>query len=219
MKNFVSSMNEDIVCTLECLAAALARLGEHDASLVCLEQAMGRMESVEGIGIYEGQHLKIPSTASAELHSQSSNIFMKQASALSVSLNWECHMFLFSDQQKPSSNLRLLLASQSKKEQNAKVFIHKAIMSRRQQCYVKANPYFELSPAATKTQLQSFTEDLVTAGRLEFKTRSYAAALSYLYEALAVHLHSREDKMAFRGLVLAALSQFLLPGAECVRVL
>ncbi|KAL3784127.1 hypothetical protein HJC23_005785 [Cyclotella cryptica] len=207
-QGFVSSMNEDIACTLECLGSSLAMMEEYDASLVCLQQAIDRMGHAEGSGIYADRNLAIPSVYAGRLLSQAANLVMKQASELASSINWECHMMLFSGKNKIDSNLRFLLASHIKKEHCAKDFIRKAILARRHNCYVDAKMSVEISTAATSLELEAFACDLLTAGRLEFRERSYAAAISYFYEALIINLsssqgiHSVDKGVKSRGLLV-----------------
>ena len=191
---FVSSMNEDIVCTLESLGASLDMIGEYDASLVCLEQAIERTNNTEESSI----HIRLLSRAA--------NVVMKQASTLSVSLNWECHLLIFSHNISMDNSVSLLVATKTKKEQTAKDFIKKAIISRRQLCYENSGLYPEILSAASTSQLNSLAEDLVAAGRLEFHECSYTAAMSYFYEALGINLNvlaSEDDKrrFSFHGLL------------------
>eukprot|EP00956_Cyclotella_meneghiniana_P029108 scaffold69513_cov76-Cyclotella_meneghiniana.AAC.3 len=212
-QGFVSSINEDIACCLEGLGTSLAMLGEYDASLVCLEQAIGRISNTKG---------NVISFHRANLLSQAGNIVMQQASSLSFTFNWECHNLLFSNSSNTSINLHLTSSSLKKKEQNAYDFIQKAIASRRHQCYKIIESNLEISLKVTAPQLHALAEDLIMAGRLEFRKRGYTEAISYFYEALAITtlggnssdnrnaLHCFDSKMAKNGESYIKVSDNLL---------
>lgn len=211
-KSFVSSMNDDIAATLQCLGNSLAELGEYDASIACFQEVVERLDSSTDIDEKRNVHV-------SEVFSQIASAHFKEASKLSQSLNWQCHMLIFSGTEtKKFDDPHHILSRQLAIEKNAKECISKSVFSRRTLCYCaiskeskavgifsndrrrrfsnsmidpsddEERTTYTIQRQAPSEVMESLAADLFTAGRLEFRARDYDAALSYFWECFLVRL-------------------------------
>ena len=214
-KSFISSMNEDIATTLQCLGNSLAELGEYDASIACFQEVVDRLNSSAAF------NKKIPSPPNehvGEVLSQMASAHFKEASKLSQSLNWQCHMLIFSGTEtKKSNDPHHILSRQLAVEKKGKECITKSIFYRRNLCYCAlekksrsdvifssnrrrfSNSMFDradeedritytIQKDAPSELMESLAADLFTVGRLEFRARDYGVALSFFWECFLVRL-------------------------------
>jgi tetratricopeptide (TPR) repeat protein len=215
-KSFVSSMNEDIAATLQCLGNSLAELGEYDASIACFQEVVDRLDSSTEID----EKMSTPPNAHVgEVLSQMASAHFKEASKLSQSLNWQCHMLIFSGTEtKKSDDPQHILSRQLAIEKIGKECISKSIFSRRTSCYCaitkesqavgifsndrkrrfsnsmidpsddEERTTYTIQKQAPSEVMESLAVDLLAAGRLEFRARDYGVALSYFWECFLVRL-------------------------------
>jgi len=214
-KSFTSSMNEDIAATLQCLGNSLAELGEYDASIACFQEVVDRLDSPVAID----EKVPLPPNAHVgEVLSQMASAHFKEASKLSQSLNWQCHMLIFSGTEtKKSDDPHHILSRQLAIEKKAKECITKSIFSRRTLCYCAStkksksvgifsrnrrrfsnsmivrtdeeeSTAYTIQKDAPSEVMECLAADLFTAGRLEFKARNYGVALSFFWECFLVRL-------------------------------
>ena len=212
---FISSMNDDIADTLQCLGNSLAELGDYDASISCFQEVLDRL------GRLTETDEKLPSPPNAqvgEVLSQMARTHFKEATKISQSLNWQCHMLIFSGTEtKKSDEPHHVLSRQLAIEKNVRECLSKSIFSRRNSCYCsvsnksKAADIFSSSRRrfsnsgivrsdeeeqisytikddAPAEVMESLARDLFTAGRLEFRARDYELALSFFWESFLVRL-------------------------------
>lgn len=200
---FVSSMNEDIAFTLQCLGSSLAEVGEFDVSIACFQESIERIKKDD-----DNINPDTPSPFVGEVLSQMASIYLNQASGISQKLNWQSHVLLFSGVEgKKSEDPRFLKARQTHMELKGKDCVKKAIASKRSVCYVKDEDVFSseieaelygssntmdddihvIAKESSTLQLSGLAKDLIVAGKLAFRTCTYKVALSYFYEALLIN--------------------------------
>ena len=209
MKSTQESQQFQVSITLQCLGNCLNELGEYAASIACFQDAL---ETSKDKG---APHFCLPESFLGDVLSQIARVHLNEASKLSFSLNWKCHLLLFSENESekednPGSTLARQLQRQQSIVRNGKECIIKAIHSRRKICYaasvrkesepngdtflsqdktsqVSANVSTELtfsvSVNAPPLQLAELSKDLLAAGQIEFRSRSYKTALSYCWES------------------------------------
>ena len=198
--------------TLQCLGNSLSELGEYDSSIACFQEILSASQTSDV------QELE-PNSFAVEIKSQMGRVHIKQASKLTQSFNWQCHLSLFSgtetkNEEDPSS----MLSRQLQLERTGKECILKSIHARRKVCYSTSTdetepegdifssvdnknegdisqlrlesgkePVFRVSADVSSDNLTALAKDLLVVGRVEFRSRSYKAALSYFWESLLVN--------------------------------
>lgn len=214
-KLFVSSMNEDIAATLQCLGNSLAELGEYDASMACFQEVIDRLGNSPAID----EKIPLPPDEHVgEVLSQMASVHFKEASKLSQSLNWQCHMLIFSGTDaKKANDPHHILSRQLAIEKKGKECISKSIFSRRNLCYCavtkkskstgifssnrrrfsnsmshrsdeEETTTYTIKKDVASEVIEALATDLFTAGRLEFRDRDYGVALSFFWECFLVRL-------------------------------
>lgn len=216
LKPFVSSVNEDISSTLQCLGTSLAELGEYDASVASFQEVIDRLDCPAETD----EKLSTPPNANVgEVMSQMASVHLKEASKVSQSLSWQCHMMIFSGtESKKSDDPHQILSRQLMLEKKGKECISRSIFSRRALCYCAvtkesksvaifsssrsrrfSNSMLDSSSDEERTSytiqkdapsevLESLASDLVAAGRLEFRACDYNVAMSYFWESFLIRL-------------------------------
>lgn len=216
LRPFVSSVNEDISSTLQCLGTSLAELGEYDASIASFQEVIDRLDCPAETD----EKLSMPPSANVgEVMSQMASVHLKEASKVSQSLSWQCHMMIFSGtESKKSDDPHQILSRQLMLEKKGKECISRSIFSRRALCYCavtkesksvaifsssrsrrfsnsmldstsdEERTSYTIQEDAPSEVLESLASDLVAAGRLEFRARDYNLALSYFWESFLIRL-------------------------------
>ena len=198
--------------TLQCLGNSLSELGEYDSSVACFQEILNASQTSQEPSSAELNSFTI------EVQSQMGQVYLKQASKLSRSYNWQCHLTLFSEtENKKDEDPALILARVPPLERKGKECILKAVHSRRKLCYTATatnettpsdvdifssvdkkgdssqqlmdkdkDDTLRVSTDVPSDQLAALAKDLLAVGRVEFRSRSYKAALSYCWESLLI---------------------------------
>ena len=197
---------QQMFVTMQCLGNSLAEIGQYDASVACFHEIIkeldaNKIEDLEpaAIDLFAGDVL-----------SQLGRIHLNEAFKQSQAFNWQCHLLLFSESNDNKKDEGLSLTRQINAERIGKDCIMKSILSRRRICYTSpAKPdggvfssasnsregssqslddslrfTFRIGSEAPPSQMEALAKDLFRAGRIEFRSCSYTAALSYCWESL-----------------------------------
>ena len=200
---------QQMFVTMLCLAKSLAEQGQYNASVACFQEIIEKLETdkMEDLEPAGSDFL------SGDVQSQLGMIHLNEAFKLSQAVNWKCHLLLFSGGNAELKDEGLSLTRQLNAERMGKDCIMKSIRSRRIVCYTapmnKMKPdggvfssadnstkvssqsldesfdfTFRISSEASPVQVEALAKDLGAAGRIEFRSRSYEAALSFCWESV-----------------------------------